>query len=87
LNITLTKRIDNNDVGQLVFDIGQLEVDPPKLYDVMVKINASEPNSDFNSTIVNNTIKSLGGKEESDGMSWFVYKKEDNEDTLLDKGK
>jgi hypothetical protein len=86
LNITLTKKIDDNQ-NDFVFDIGQLEVNPPKLYDVMIKINEIEPNSGFNSTIKNNTIMSLGGKEERDGMSWYVYLKEDNKEKDLNKGK
>jgi len=86
LNITLTKQIgDYKD--SIDFDIGQLQGNPPNLYDVMLKINETDPNSNFNSTIDDNVIKSLGGKEESDGMSWFVYKKTDKGVEGLDKGK
>jgi hypothetical protein len=53
----------------------------------MLRINKTEPDSDFNSTIADNMIKSLGGKEEGDGMSWFVYEKKGEEETILNKGK
>ncbi len=86
MNISLTKRIDDNEYDS-AFNFGESLGNSPKLYDVMLKINEDYPNSNFNSTIANNTIESLGGKVESDDMSWFVYEKKDKEEIVLNKGK